>query len=360
MTTVSGRGPWPGGPEADALEAQQIVLGDLSGVPSGATACPFLVQLPGRGPGADAVGRTGALLPGMPVELGPHGWKLAAHGGADLRRASAFLRDDLGALAIGAYGYAGPFTVTVVGPWTLAARLYLERGDRVLSDAGAVREAVASLAVGLGDHVAEVRSQVPGADVVVQVDEPLLAPVLAGALPTFSGYSRLRAVAGPDAIDGLRPVLDAARAAGARSVVHVGRAWAGVAPAVLAGADGVGLDLGDWDERTWEVVARAVERGLDLWAGLPPATVSRCAGRDLGALADVVAVPWRRIGLPPARLGAVTVLAAPRASGTGPALVDVDVAGAGAGAGAGSVEAERAALRALGGVAEILAERAQG
>ena len=53
------------------------------------------------------------------------------------------------------------------------------------------------------------------------------------------------------------------RAAGARSVVHVGGGWVGIAPAVLAGADAIGLDLGPWDERTWDQVARAVERGVD-------------------------------------------------------------------------------------------------
>jgi hypothetical protein len=106
------------------------------------------------------------------------------------------------ALAIAAAGYSGPLAVTVTGPWTLAADLYLARGDRVLSDPGAVREVVQALAVAVGDHVAQVRRQVPGADVVVQLDEPLLAQVGAGVLPTFSGYSRLRAVPGPDLVDG--------------------------------------------------------------------------------------------------------------------------------------------------------------
>ncbi|MBE9940829.1 hypothetical protein G8C60_17035, partial [Cellulosimicrobium cellulans] len=74
MTAVSGLGPWPGGEGAGVLEAQLTVLGDLADVPTGVRGVPFLVQLPGRGPGADATGRTAALLPGLPVELGPHGW----------------------------------------------------------------------------------------------------------------------------------------------------------------------------------------------------------------------------------------------------------------------------------------------
>src|SRR5690606_19993178 len=238
--------------------------------------------------------------------------------------------------------------VTVTGPWTLAADVYLARGDRVLSDAGAVREVVEALAAGVAEHVAQVRRQVPGADVVVHVDEPLLAQVGAGVLPTFSGYSRLRAVPGPDLVDGLRPVLDAARAASAASVVHLGSAWVGVAPAVLAGADAVGVTLGAWDERLWETLARASERGVGLWAALPPATVSQCAGPALGELADLVSVPWRRIGLPLPALDAVTLLGAPRpGAGTGPGR-----------GGAGTPDEHRALLATLGRVAEAPAERA--
>jgi hypothetical protein len=343
MVTVSGHGPWPGD-EDDVLEAQQIVLGDLADLPTGVGAVPFLVQLAGRGPGADATGRTAALLAETPVELGPHGWKLTDRPGLDLRRAEAFRRDDLGALAIAGYGYAGPFAVEVVGPWTLAAQLYAARGDRVLADRGARRDLGLALAEGLREHVAEVRAQLPGAEVVVQLAEPLLGQVHAGVLPTFSGYSRLRAVPGPDIVEGLRPVVDAVHDAGATAVVHLGATWVGVPPAVLAGADAVGLDLGGlgpegWNERAWELLARATEKGVRLWAGLPPAKVSQCAGPLLGELVRTVAEPWRRVGLPAAGLDAVTLLSAPRAE---PA----------------SADDHRAGLANLGRVAEALAERA--
>ncbi|WP_265521950.1 hypothetical protein [Oerskovia flava] len=352
MTAVSGHGPWPG--DGAPLEAQLTVLGDLAAAPTGAVPVPFLVRLPGRGPGAQATGRTAALLTEMPVELGVHGWKLASHEGADLRRATALLAEDVEALAIAAAGYDGPLALSVTGPWTLAAELYLAHGDRVLADRGAVRELVESLSVGLAEHVASVRRQVPGAGVVVQVEEPLLSQVHAGVLPTFSGYSRLRAVAGPDLVDGLRPVLDAVRDAGARSVVHVGPAWVGVAPVVLSGADAVGLDLAPsldaWNEPLWETVAKATERGVGLWAGLPPAQVSQCSGPGLGTLADLVSVPWRRIGLPVDALDDVTVLGAGHAARAGGGLPD--------GVAPGGVDAHRAALGNLGRVAAILAERA--
>ncbi|MDO8146827.1 MULTISPECIES: hypothetical protein [unclassified Isoptericola] len=343
MTAVSGHGPWPGG-ERDVLEAQQTVLGDLADLPTGVEPIPFLVQLTGRGPGAGATARTSLLLAEHAVELGPHGWKLADHDGVDARRARSLLAEDLATLAITGHGYTGPLAVEVTGPWTLAAELWSARGDRVLADVGGRAALTEALAVGLADHVAQVRDQVPGADVVVQLAEPLLGQVHAGVLPTFSGFSRLRGVPGPDIVEGLRPVVEAVHDAGARVVVHLGGTWVGIPPVVLAGADAIGLDLADvapegWNERAWELVARATERKVGLWAGLPPARVSQCAGPELGGLVRLVAEPWRRIGLPAAGLESVTVLAAPRRT-------------------PGSVDDHRAGLANLGRVAEALAERA--
>ncbi|MFI2105585.1 hypothetical protein ACH436_19990 [Isoptericola sp. NPDC019693] len=350
MTAVSGHGPWPGGPR-DELVAQQTVLDDLASLPTGVDAVPFLVQLTGRGPGADAVGRTASLLAEMPVELGPHGWKLTDHPGADVRRAEALLREDLSALAVAAVGHEGPVAVELTGPWTLAAQLWSARGDRVLADGGARHDLSLALAEAVRAHLADLRVQVPGATPVVQLTEPLLGQVHAGVLASFSGYSRLRAVPGPDVVEGLRPVIDAAHDAGARVVVHLGATWVGVPPVALAGADAVGLDLADvggagsaggapgWNERAWELLARATERGMGLWAGLPPATVSQCSGPQLGELVRLVAEPWRRIGLPASGLADVTLLAAPRRD-----LADADT--------------HRAELANLGRVAEALAERA--
>jgi hypothetical protein len=135
MTKASGHGAWPGG-ERDVLESQQTVLGDLAELPSGVEPVPFLTQLTQRGPGADAVGRTAALLAESPVELGPHGWKLADRPGMDQRRADALrvLTDCFGADAAspadyfetnwpaepwargGPVGIAGPGVYTALGP----------------------------------------------------------------------------------------------------------------------------------------------------------------------------------------------------------------------------------------------------
>lgn len=280
-------------PASEPLEAALAVLGDLTDVPDGVTGVPGVPARDER----DGLVRTCTALDQLPVELGPHGWKLADRPGRDAERIAARWRDDLEAFAIAASGYTGPVLLAATGPWTLASELYLARGDRVLTDHGAVREIAQALAAGMCARVADVRRLVPGAEVHVRLDESLIGQVNAGVIPTFSGYSRIRAVPGPDLVARLEPVVRALQAVGVRVAVHVGDAWLGIAPVALAGADGVGLRLGPWNERAWEHVARAVERGMDLWPVLAPPTSSQCSGPDVRALADQLLVPWRRIGL---------------------------------------------------------------
>ena len=57
--------------------------------------------------------------------------------------------EDLDELAEAYDGYVGPLKVQVAGPWTLAASLRLNRGERVVADPGAVADLVASLADGI-------------------------------------------------------------------------------------------------------------------------------------------------------------------------------------------------------------------
>ncbi len=68
MTTrVSGVGSWPGESPREAVRAVRDLLGD--GV-------PHLPELPGRGVGADMIGRAASLLEGLHVETQPFGWRL--------------------------------------------------------------------------------------------------------------------------------------------------------------------------------------------------------------------------------------------------------------------------------------------
>ncbi|WP_129339296.1 hypothetical protein [Cellulomonas endophytica] len=346
MTAVTGAGPWPG---TDVLEAQTQVAGDLAEVPSGVEGLPFSVLLPARGPLGDATGRAAALLVDLPVELGPHGLRLADRPGHDATRAAALVREDADALAVAAHGWQGPWVVPLLGPVSLAARLWLARGDRVVGDAGALRELTESFAAGVAEHLRALVRAVPGAVPRLLLHEPLLAAVTAGALPTFSGYARLRAVPGPDAAERLGTVVAAARAAGAASVaVHVGAAHGGLPVARRAGADGLGLAVAGLDPRGWDAVAESVEGGTALWAQLPPQASSQCAGPDVAGQAAALLDPWRRTGLEAVRLRDVV-------------LVDAGPGGPSAGRGAGASPAEaRAALAGVARAALVVAERAEG
>lgn len=318
---VTAAGPMPG---FDPLRAQRIVMDELIGGARSEFGLPFLVQLPVRGPGSESVGRTAAILEQLPVELGPHGWKFADHPGRDVSRAQAFMREDLGSLAVVAHGFTGDLSVSVMGPWTLAAHLYTARGDRVLADHGAVRELTASLAQGVVDHVAAVRAQVPGlGQLTVQLDESLWGQIAAGVLPTFSGAARIKAVESDRLSAGLGGFLSILRDAGIPAVVQVGAAGVALRAVVDGGAEAAGFAVGPWNEQAWACVAEAVEAGTSLWVGLPAARVSQCAGPDISGAADAVLTPWRRIGLPVRALESVVLMpAADLSSLTEPAARD--------------------------------------
>jgi hypothetical protein len=307
---VTGIGSWPG---ADIVDAARTTFGELGEPPH----VPYLVELPARGPGADVVGRGACLLVDLPVDLQPSGWRLVDHPGRDLNRAQSWLRQDLDVLAEAAEGYRGPLKVQVTGPWSLAASLWLPRLERVVVDAGACRDVVASLAEGVAVHVAEVRRLVPGADVVVQVDEPSLPAVLSGALPTASGFGRLRAVEEPIVVDGVSTVLEAATKAGAAAtVVHCCARDVPVPVLRRTGAGALSVDVSQLTARSWESVAVAVEDGTQLWAGAVPAlgTVPKAT-----EVADAVWGPWRKLGLDAGLLSGVVVTPTCGLAGTSPA-----------------------------------------
>ncbi len=174
---------------------------------------PFLAELPGRGPGADMIGRAAALLVDIAVEVTPGGWRIADHPGLDMRRARSMLSSDLDAMEEVLDGYQGPLKIQLAGPWTLAATIEQPHSQKVaLADPGLVADLASSLAEGVKAHVAEVAKRVPGATLLVQLDEPSLPAVADGNIPTPSGLSRVREVDEEVLRAKLREVLEATRA----------------------------------------------------------------------------------------------------------------------------------------------------
>lgn len=297
---ATGIGSLPG---TDAAEAATIVFGELPDL-------PHLVELPGRGPGADIIGRGAALLTELPVELVPTGWRVTARPGRDLRRARDFLARDLDALEAVADGYTGPLKVQAAGPWTLAANLELPSGHRLVSDHGAVRDLAESLADGLRAHLGDVAARVPGAQLVLQLDEPSLPAVLGGRVPTPSGYGTLRSVAEPRVRQTLEDVLGVAES----GVVHC---CAPDVPLQLLGvADAVAVDAALLTSRQYDALGELVDAGVSLWLGVVPTS-----GRaDPAAARDSVRTLWRALGFAPeAMAGSVVPTPACGLAGTDPA-----------------------------------------
>ena len=266
MIRATGVGSLPG-EDADAYtEAVKTVLGELPDL-------AHVPELPGRGATADLTGRTLAMVAELGADLQPAGWRLTDAAGVDQRRARSLLAQDLDAVEEQAQGYVGTFKLQVAGPWTLAATVERPRGDRVLADHGARRELAQALAEGLRDHVADVRRRVPGADeLVVQLDEPALPAVLAGQVPTASGFHRHRTVQPPVASQALEWVFDAVREAGAVPLVHCCAADVPVGLLTGAGAAGVSVDLDVLPARAYDDLAELLEQGRPVHLGVVPTT----------------------------------------------------------------------------------------
>ncbi len=315
-------------PGGNPLEAARVVAGELPDL-------PHLPELPGRGPGADLTGRAAALLVDIPVEVTPRGWRIAERPGRDLRRAKSMLSSDLDALEEVLEGYAGPLKVQLAGPWTLAATIEQPRSlNPALADPGLVADLAASLAEGVAAHVAELGRRVPGATLLVQLDEPMLPAVAAGGVPTPSGLSRVRAVDEEFLRDRLRQVLAATRS---YTIVHCCARDYPFGIVAGAGADAVSFDLALLASGDYDKLAEAAESGAGLFAGAlqgthplfasaPPseaeqAVARRTAGRSAGTgqgkervrltpagIARSVLEVWRKMGLPPARCAEQVVL----------------------------------------------------
>jgi methionine synthase II (cobalamin-independent) len=310
---ATGVGSMPG---IDAAEATKTVLGELPDL-------PHVVELPARGAGADMVGRGAAFLVDMPVDLQPSGWRLVDRPGRDLRRSLDFLARDLDTVEDLAHGSAGPLKLQVTGPWTLAGTVELHYGDKAVSDPGATRDLIQSLAEGVRRHVADMAGRLPGARIVLQLDEPSLPAVLAGDVPTASGFGTLRAVEEQVVRGGLAEVLEAASAAGAvQTVVHCCAPNPPVTLCREAGAAGVSIDLALLSAAEDEALGAAVEAGVGLWLGVVPAGSADDPAvlGDLGDTVRSVRGLWRRLGFAAELLpGAVVLTPVCGLAGTTPA-----------------------------------------
>ena len=263
---ATGIGPMPG---VDSREAMNVAAGEFPDfIP--------LIELPARGPGADPVGRTAALLAevdrSFEVETTPSGWRLGHAGQRVLARARGYLSQDLDALeefAGNPASASAPIKVAIAGPWTLATGIADPAGEALLRDPGAVAELSEALAYAARDFVVRLRRFVASDDLVIQVNEDALPRVLAGRVSMSSGRLTHRSVE-PLTVQGhLRTVASAIQSVGARVIV---RCHADQAPMDLvrdSGVDGLAIDLGR-KQPVDESLPRAWESGVGLLLGCVP------------------------------------------------------------------------------------------
>jgi methionine synthase II (cobalamin-independent) len=292
----------PGVDTAAFDRAVKLVLDELPDL-------PHLPEVPGRGVHATMTGRALAVVTELGADVQPAGWRLTGESGtagADHRRARSLLAQDLDTVEEQAEGYQGRFKVQVTGPWTLAATVERPRGDRVLADHGARRELAQALAEGIRVHVADVRRRIPGAELVVQVDEPALPAVLAGKVPTASGFHRHRSVDAPGASPALEWVLAAAAESGATPIVHCCAADVPVGLLTGAGAAGVSVDLDVLAPAAYDDLAGLLEQQRPVLLGVVPSTEPATPPSDT-AVTDRVLRLLDMLGLDPQAAGSLVV-----------------------------------------------------
>lgn len=290
---ATGLGPMPG---TDPGEATRTVFGERPEL-------PYLPELADRGAGAEAIGRTAALLVDLHVDVHAGRWRLVSRPGRDERHAREMLEGDLDALEDVGSRHPGPVKIQVLGPWTLAACLELPRGDKVLTDPGAVADLAGSLTEAVTQHVDDVRRRLPRAErVLVQVNEPLLTVVLAGHVPTASGWGRLPVPEPGPAEHLLARVL---AAAGADAGVWCDAPTPPVGMLRRAGAAFVAFGASRLEAIPEEDLGEAIEAGTGLLLGLVPPPPG--AGADIDTLARPARRIWTRLGLGEGHWDAVVV-----------------------------------------------------
>ncbi len=295
---ATGVGSLPG---EDVREWCRTIAGELPEF-------PHLPELPQRGPGADLIGRTLGLLAGVDsgfsCETTVSGWRITPRVGGttrSIRRAQSWLGEDLDAAEDVWSRFRGSFKIQAAGPLTLVASVEGSTGQRLVGDPGATAEFAAGVAEALVAHIADVGARLPAANLVVQLDEPAAGLVLAGAVPSQSGWTHLRPVSVSAARAALEQVVDAVRSAGAAPVFHCCGTRAPVSLFTRAGATAIGVDL--TLPQPEDELGEALESGIGLFAGVEPgigigpgAVVDRGVGVD--GLPTPLTALLGRLGMP--------------------------------------------------------------
>lgn len=293
MPRNTGLGSLPG---TDIVEALKVVIDEH-------TDFMYLPELPNRGPGADMIGRTGALLStvasDLAIETTPTGWKFADAPGMHVRRALSWLNEDLDRLEERIGTAAVHVKVELTGPVTLASSIGLQRGERAVSDPGALRDIALAHRDVVASHIRHVQRRLPEAVLTVQIDEPALDAALRGDLPRQSGFGRLRSLEMSVVTSMHTEIAHVISEHGATPWLHSCAPHWPLDMVVAAGYRGISGDfslLTDVDE---DALGAAIEGGLDIVAGVIPTSDAALGARPASEVATIapIRLRYQRLGL---------------------------------------------------------------
>ncbi len=290
---ITAAGSLPGDDFRGALGAMTEVLPEILPLP----------ELPDRGVGSQMVGRALGLINGLGFDLQPAGWRLTSGSGVDHRRAKSQWRFDLDDTEELLQGFDGTLKVAVAGPWTLAASVERPTGDRLLADHGARAELAQALADGVATLFADLRQRLPGATLVLQVDEPMVLTVAEGGVPTASGFSRHRRVRPPE----LSAALSLLTASEPTAVLHCCAAGDWLPLARSADYKTVSVDLGLFESgRLRDAVGQWLSDDMSVVAGVVDSARAQVQRAD--ELVTRILGFLRPLGLDPDHLRKLVVL----------------------------------------------------
>ena len=259
-------------------EATAVVVGEFVDF-------PHLVEMPGKGPGADMCGRMGSMLASVSTDLSwettPAGWRQTSGVGIAMRRATSMLGESMDALEERLTGYVGDAKAQIVGPWTFAASVFTASGSRILRDQGFVADVTAAMEQALSSHVAELRRRVPGATWWIQVDEPSVSAVIDGAIPNSSGLGRIAPVDIQVVSSHVSAIVAAIHQSGAKAAIHTCAPRPAWQVLLKSRADAVSFDVSLHQQVHDEHVGELMDQGRQAWLGLVP-TMPVPAAADAG------------------------------------------------------------------------------
>ncbi|GAB3939994.1 hypothetical protein [Corynebacterium tapiri] len=183
MAVAFGPGIMPG---HNYVSACDIVLSETGQL-------PHLPVLPDRGKDHSLVALTAGLSPELFLAPGPRTWVMEHRESSLSRSLRVNVERDLD-VAEALWTTVDAVKFQIAGPFSLAAQLETPTGQPVLQDPGALEHLTDCLVEAATQFSATLAHRLGAQRVVVQVDEPRLDEVAAGALP------------GPTTFDPIRPV----------------------------------------------------------------------------------------------------------------------------------------------------------